>query len=430
MAFDDNLKKVDEYSSLYFRDSENIFGDKKILGRRDLSKLNKKRGLVFSYIIKVDGKRYRKNFDHKDTIFNTPLEVVKKLSRELDDIKLAIKNGEPVSIRDKKFDDIYDLFITGGAGASYAEGTKKDLKSYYKNHIKPVLGHRLLSKILPMHIQEIINNVKVKGLSDRSADKTMDYLPLMFDWAIANHFCKENPARSASIVRPKYDNTVDFFLDEELMYKLYESLTTYPEAMYRGIFLFLLDGRRMSEALKMRWEYVEFEQGTYETIYTINKNRKNLDFTLKDNMRTTLDEIGIRSEGYIFYNPKTKTHFKDFRKRWKDILKDVGIDHMRIHDTRHLIGGLGVDLGFSLEQVGKVLGHQSSQSTKRYSKVRRSTADNVAREIDAAMQKKKATDKQSDLQAELISELQQSTKDLEPDELTQILEMIRSNNNG
>jgi integrase len=214
------------------------------------------------------------------------------------------------------------------------------------------------------------------------------------------------------------------------MYKLYESLTTYPEAMYRGIFLFLLDGRRMSEALKMRWEYVEFEQGTYETIYTINKNRKNLDFTLKDKMRTTLDEIGIRSEGYIFYNPQTKTHFKDFRKRWKAILKDVGIDHMRIHDTRHLIGGLGVDLGFSLEQVGKVLGHQSSQSTKRYSKVRRSTADNVAREIDAAMQKKKATDKQSDLQEELISELQQSAKDLQPNELTQILEMIRSNNNG
>ena len=109
MAFDDNLKKIEEYRGLYFRDSESIFGDKKILGRRDLSKLNKKRGLVFSYIIKVDGKRYRKNFDNKDTIFNTPLEVVKKLSRELDDIKLAIKNGEPVSIRDKKQDILAEV---------------------------------------------------------------------------------------------------------------------------------------------------------------------------------------------------------------------------------------------------------------------------------------------------------------------------------
>ncbi len=344
---------------------------------------------MFSYIIKVDGKRYRKNFDTKDTIFNTPLEVVKKLSHELDNIRLAIKNGEPFSIKDKKFDDIYDLFITDGAGASYAEGTKKDLKSYYENHIKPVIGHRLLSKILPMHIQEIINNVKAKGLSDGTADKVIDYLPLMFNWAIANHFCKENPAIPPSIVRPKYDNTVDFFLDEDSMYKLYEALTTYPEPIYRGIFLFLLDGRRMSEALKMKWEYINFQRGIYDTIYTINKNRKNLYFTLKDKMRTTLNEIGVRSEGYIFYNTRTKTHIKDFRKRWKSILKDAGIDNMRIHDTRHLIGGLGVNLGFSLEQVGKVLGHQSSQSTKRYSKVRRAIADNVAKKIDIAMQKKK-----------------------------------------
>lgn len=50
---------------------------------------------------------------------------------------------------------------------------------------------------------------------------------------------------------------------------------------------------------------------------------------------------------------------------------------MRIHDTRHLLGNTMVNKGFTLEAVGKSLGHSSPQVTKRYAKTSLNTASDV-----------------------------------------------------
>ena len=47
---------------------------------------------------------------------------------------------------------------------------------------------------------------------------------------------------------------------------------------------------------------------------------------------------------------------------------------IRIHDLRHLIGGVLVSEGKTLEQIASILGHTSTNVTKRYSKVRREVA--------------------------------------------------------
>lgn len=49
---------------------------------------------------------------------------------------------------------------------------------------------------------------------------------------------------------------------------------------------------------------------------------------------------------------------------------------MRIHDTRHLLGNAMVNKGESLEYIGKVLGHSSTQVT-RYAKINLNTANSV-----------------------------------------------------
>ncbi|QCD52674.1 phage portal protein [Campylobacter sp. RM16192] len=45
-----------------------------------------------------------------------------------------------------------------------------------------------------------------------------------------------------------------------------------------------------------------------------------------------------------------------------------------IHDLRHLIGGVLVSEGKTLEQIASILGHTSTNVTKRYSKVRQEVA--------------------------------------------------------
>ena len=61
------------------------------------------------------------------------------------------------------------------------------------------------------------------------------------------------------------------------------------------------------------------------------------------------------------------------RLHWYKILDRLGV-HIRIHDLRHLIGGVLVSEGKTLEQIASILGHTSTSVTKRYSKVRQEVA--------------------------------------------------------
>lgn len=59
------------------------------------------------------------------------------------------------------------------------------------------------------------------------------------------------------------------------------------------------------------------------------------------------------------------------------MLSRAGIEYMRIHDTRHLLGNTMVNRGESLESIGAALGHSSVAVTKRYSKTSLQTVDNL-----------------------------------------------------
>ena len=63
------------------------------------------------------------------------------------------------------------------------------------------------------------------------------------------------------------------------------------------------------------------------------------------------------------------------RGHWAKLLKSANIDHLRIHDLRHIIGSDLVSNNFTLEEVAQVLGHTSTSVTKRYSKVRQEKAN-------------------------------------------------------
>ena len=66
-----------------------------------------------------------------------------------------------------------------------------------------------------------------------------------------------------------------------------------------------------------------------------------------------------------------------FRRHWKKLIEKLDIDKMRIHDTRHLLGNTMVNKGFSLEAIGKAMGHSSVHVTKRYAKTDLNTANDV-----------------------------------------------------
>ena len=86
--------------------------------------------------------------------------------------------------------------------------------------------------------------------------------------------------------------------------------------------------------------------------------------------------------GYVFLNPTTNKPYNDIRKVWRRILNDADIEHMRLHDIRHMIGFYLVNiLKVPLEEVAFILGHSSSEVTSRYVNIK----SEVSRDVLEAM---------------------------------------------
>jgi len=99
-------------------------------------------------------------------------------------------------------------------------------------------------------------------------------------------------------------------------------------------------------------------------------------YRLRDNILEALKYFK-KDSPFVFHavTDKSKQMTKHtVRGHWNKLLKNAKINHLRIHDLRHIIGNDLVSNNYTLEEIAQVLGHTSTSVTKRYSKVRETKA--------------------------------------------------------
>lgn len=92
---------------------------------------------------------------------------------------------------------------------------------------------------------------------------------------------------------------------------------------------------------------------------------------------------------------KTLTGITTARSFWQTLRKEAGCPDLRIHDLRHTFASAALKAGLSLAQIGELLGHRSTQTTKRYAHLMEEAAHaSVAKTADVLenMMTKKKTE--------------------------------------
>jgi len=69
---------------------------------------------------------------------------------------------------------------------------------------------------------------------------------------------------------------------------------------------------------------------------------------------------------YLFPGNVAGEHLTDIKKFWAATIRKASIHDYRRHDNRHTYASHLVSSGLSLEIVGRLLGHTSPSTTKRY----------------------------------------------------------------
>ena len=62
----------------------------------------------------------------------------------------------------------------------------------------------------------------------------------------------------------------------------------------------------------------------------------------------------------------TLTGLKSPKHLWDCIREEAGCPDLRLYDLRHTFASAALRAGYSLEQIGELLGHKNTQTTKRY----------------------------------------------------------------
>ena len=238
----------------------------------------------------------------------------------------------------------------------------------YMKHVSPRIGRMRADAIKRHQVQAIVDDMLEKGYKPKTAKDIRDMLRAFF-----RYFDLPNAAEKVEL--PKFDNSVQFNLSLQECRNIFNAVMNYHDTKLRTYFIFLLHGRRKGETMTLKVENIDFENHLYTIEYGQNKRRKTVQHPLTPMLERAVAELmqeeGILS-GYLFRNHRGDSHLpsQSIDNHWRKIKEVAGIETMRLHDLRHMIGYMGVSLGASLEQIGKVLDHTNIATTKRYSNVR------------------------------------------------------------
>lgn len=297
-----------------------------------------------------------------------------------------------------------DEYVEHGCELKKASTIATD-KGRIEGHIKPLLGTKQIGKMTRADIQKFMRDVASgktakdtkTGKHGRSivrggkgtATRTVRLLGGIFSYALAQGYIEANPRTGVKLYP---DNKGQRFLSQEELQRLGGTLREAEteglpwvfnegkktkhrpkdEEHQRGVIspyavaairLILLTGCRVGEVLNLRWREVDFERGL---LHLPDSKTGAKPVVLAAPALEVLASLA-RSGEYVIAGADPSKPRSDLKRPWQRVSKHAGLIDVRLHDLRHTYASVGAMSGMGLGVVGKLLGHQTPETTAQYS---------------------------------------------------------------
>jgi integrase len=236
----------------------------------------------------------------------------------------------------------------------------------YRLRIKAVFGDRRLNEITRQQIQTLHTSILESGLSPATADHHVKLIRQALNKAIEWDLLTVNPAAKVPLFN--VDNKVEHYLNGEELERLLKVLRTDANRTVCNIAMFLLStGCRLNEALQATWQQFDRESRVWRIPASNSKSKRVRSVPLNDSALEVLKALDTEGEfEHLFINRRTKKPLGTIMKVWSRLRKQAGLEHLRIHDLRHMYASFLVNSGRTLYEVQQILGHSDPSVTQRY----------------------------------------------------------------
>jgi integrase len=310
---------------------------------------------------------------------------------EAEEYRTELRRGEALPPSRLRFDEVVEEFfdVMDGLVASGERSPRtRDLyRQRYRSHIKPILGQRRVHEIRPQHIGIVFARQRRDGLSAWTISGTQTALSAVLSFAVSRGYISTNPlSRLAKMERPRQVTSREpRRLSDAEIRRLCDCATP----TYRPIVTTLAwTGLRVSEALGLRWEDIDFERREIRVQFQLDEDgalkppktkagRRSIpllpvvEHVLREHRRNQLARGIAGVEQLVFTSARGRPLDRhNVRNRGivpaarKAGLETEGRATVTTHDLRrtfisHLILGLGLDP----VRVAKIAGHASVSMT-------------------------------------------------------------------
>jgi len=272
-----------------------------------------------------------------------------------------------------------------------------NLEEMHRLRISDQFGSKKLNQITKYQLQAFHVSLKDQGLSPATADHHLKFIRQALNLAVEWDLLKVNPAAKVKLFNQ--DNKEERLMSDAELRRLMAVLDRDGKKGQTARFVvkfLLMTGARVNEALHAKWSDIDRKNRTWQIQATNSKSKRRRSVPLNDTAISLLD--ALESEGksdWVFTSSRGDglQRMSTINKVWQRLRKDADLEHVRLHDLRHMQASMLINSGHSLYIVQKVLGHSSADVTSRYSHLSTSTlqdaANSVGTYLDKALRKKK-----------------------------------------
>ena len=319
---------------------------------------------------------------YKNVLAKTQKDCKEKLKRAIEEnAKVDIIRVEQYTVG-----QWMDVWFENCAKIKVRPSSHKTYRGYIDNHIKPDIGKIPLSKLSSLDLQKLYKKLlsggrveriesknQPKGLSAKTVRNINQVISSAMDFAIDQKLISTNPTGGCAL--PKLEH-------REMKTLPAEQLASFlREAKESGVFelyyIELATGLRRGELLGLKWEDIDWENGTIQVrrqIARIDGEVVEAPLKTKNSYRSVSigqDAVQILKEQqrktssqYVFPSPTggpiSPDSILDMLHR---VLKRAGLPQIRFHDMRHTFATVALQNGVDIKTVSGMLGHYSAGFT-------------------------------------------------------------------